>query len=434
MNIQHLHKRRGYWYYIRRVPDHARTVDTRKWINKTTGIRIADDPRGISARARMSDFEIGLETEWADKLAGRDPAPRAAYKRCLAITGAHHLPYLEQSAVERLDNTKFAQRLDIVHADLTHEVAAAMLGTVRPPAPRLSELVDEYVKLNAASLNKKSANQMKKWRVARDTSIATFIKVIGRDLELTEITRAHVIALRNHWNAQATTAAIKIESANKYVGRVASLFKAVCEAHQIGSGDVFAKITIKGGTTGKRSSLDPKWIQSVLLADGALDGLNPEARAILYIVADTGIRPAEACNLLPARICLNHAIPHIQIRPDGCELKTLHSLRDIPLVGAALLAAKEFPNGFPQYRHKNDSLSAAINKYLRQNFPELEANQSLYSLRHSFKNRLRSVHCGDEMKDALMGHENDKPDYGEISLQDKLYWLEKIQFRPPSRF
>ena len=32
-----------------------------------------------------------------------------------------------------------------------------------------------------------------------------------------------------------------------------------------------------------------------------------------------------------------------------------------------------------------------------------------------------------------MGHEYDLPEYGEPSLEDKLYWLRKIAFKPPGR-
>ena len=96
------------------------------------------------------------------------------------------------------------------------------------------------------------------------------------------------------------------------------------------------------------------------------------------------------------------------------------------------MAMRKHPNGFPRYVDRNAQASAAINAYFRSNFA-LDANQSLYSLRHTFKNRLRSIRCQDEISARLMGHEYELPAYGEPSLEDKLYWLKKIAFRPPSR-
>lgn len=102
MRLRHLRKRRGYWKYIRRVPDRARPVDPRKWINKTTGIRIADDPRGISAGARAAQLETLLITQWEDRLAGRAPAPAIAFARNVDIAKRFAVAYLAHDEVRQL--------------------------------------------------------------------------------------------------------------------------------------------------------------------------------------------------------------------------------------------------------------------------------------------------------------------------------------------
>jgi hypothetical protein len=68
-------------------------------------------------------------------------------------------------------------------------------------------------------------------------------------------------------------------------------------------------------------------------------------------------------------------------------LKTKHSKRIIPLVGVSLEAFGAFPNGFPRYAD-NPTLSATINKYLRENGLLETAEHFLYSLRHSFEDRM----------------------------------------------
>jgi integrase len=432
MTIPYMHKRRGYWYYIRRVPLEARAFEPRPFVLKSTKVRIGDDPRGVVARARIHDIDSAQAARWQDLIAGIDPDARARYQRNLRIASEERLPYLLKPEIAALPDEDFLHRLQLVAAKPSPELASALFGTVAPPGIKLSELLDEYCKLNAASLAMKSANQMQKWKVARQTSIQVFMNVNQGDMEISKITRAHVLAYRNHWNQQAVEGNIQIGSANKYIGRFTSIIKAVAETHQLAITSLFEKIYISGEKTGKRPSFETAWVQSVLLAEGALAGLNDEARAIIYLIAETGLRLVEACNLTKSTIKLDHTIPHIQVRPEGRQLKTDQSERDIPLVGVALMAMKQHPEGFPRYRDKNATASALINKFLKANF-KIEGSQTLYSLRHTFKNRLRSARCQDEISARLMGHEYDLPEYGEPSLEDKLYWLQKIAFKPPGR-
>jgi len=60
------------------------------------------------------------------------------------------------------------------------------------------------------------------------------------------------------------------------------------------------------------------------------------------------------------------------------------------------MAMRAQPDGFPRYRDKADVLSALVNKalYARGLRPELE--QSLYSLRHTFEDRLTAVDAPDK--------------------------------------
>ncbi|WP_366942749.1 hypothetical protein [uncultured Paracoccus sp.] len=52
---------------------------------------------------------------------------------------------------------------------------------------------------------------------------------------------------------------------------------------------------------GQRPPFSSGWIQDKLLAQGALDGLNEEARAILLAMVNTGGRPSEIANLTAVR-------------------------------------------------------------------------------------------------------------------------------------
>ena len=61
-------------------------------------------------------------------------------------------------------------------------------------------------------------------------------------------------------------------------------------------------------------------------------------------------------------------------------------------------------------------------------------DHSVYSLRHSFKDRLIGAEAPDSLIDSLMGHKTYKPKYGKgPSLELKLKFLGAIAFRPPER-
>ena len=145
------------------------------------------------------------------------------------------------------------------------------------------------------------------------------------------------------------------------------------------------------------------------------------------------MRPSEVVNLTTATIALDAEVPYVQVRPDERRMKTKYARRDIPLVGAALMAARAHPNGFPRYRDKAAGLSAAVNKFLDKHGLRPTSEHTLYSLRHTFKDRLRAVEAPEELVDGLMGHKTNKPQYGAgHGLVQRHQWLHRIAFRPPS--
>lgn len=154
------------------------------------------------------------------------------------------------------------------------------------------------------------------------------------------------------------------------------------------------------------------WIKEKLLAPGALDGRNIEARNILRALVNTGARPGEIANLRPEHIHLDANIPHISIEPTkDRQLKTANSRRKIPLVGVSLEAMREWPEGLPRYVDK-PGLSATINKYLRENHLVETPTHTLYGLRHRFEDQLLAANVDERIRRDLMGHALKRERYG----------------------
>ena len=167
----------------------------------------------------------------------------------------------------------------------------------------------------------------------------------------------------------------------------------------------------KEGEANTRPPFSIKWLSEVLLAPGALDGLNAEARCIMLGMVNTGYRPSEGAMLTAAQIRLDAEVPHIKIEPVGRTLKTSHSRRVIPLTGISLEAFRQFPNGFPRYAD-NPTLSDTINKFLRENGLMESERHTLYSLRHSFEDRMLAAGVDERIRRDLMGHALKRERYG----------------------
>lgn len=195
----------------------------------------------------------------------------------------------------------------------------------------------------------------------------------------------------------------------------------------------FADLHFSDNGSRRRPSFDTEWITEKLLKVDALAGLNAQAWGIL--LAETGARPSEICNLLPEHIILDADVPHISIdsRDDPQmprELKTDHSHRKIPLVGMALEVFQKFSSGFDRYFEREEAASAAINKYLLANTLRPTPDHKLYSLRHSFEDRLKEHGVDQEMRELLMGHRRSRTEYGEGgSLAWRRSLMERVALR-----
>jgi len=147
------------------------------------------------------------------------------------------------------------------------------------------------------------------------------------------------------------------------------------------------------------------------LASGALGGLNTEARCIVLGMVNTGYRPSEGAALLGAHINLAAAVPHISIEADGRHLKSKHAKRVIPLTGVSLEAFRQCPDGFPRYRD-NPSLSATVNKFMRENGLMETPGHTLYSMRHAFEDRMLAAGVDERIRRDLFGHSLGRERYG----------------------
>ncbi|WP_334150750.1 integrase [Hyphomicrobium sp.] len=426
--------RGGIWYLVRRVPKAYAHLDDRRVVKLTTGIRVVNDPRGIRATKVVAQLSESLEEDWREMAAGRDPDLHRRFERSQRMVMNRGLSYIpaENLAVGPLE--EIVRRLDIlVREKAGPEVASAVLGCVDEPTLMLSGLAEVYEGAQSASLASMSPNQVRRWRWCVKRAIANVVSVIG-DKSVLDLTREDGIAVRRSFQKRILEGEIVINSANIEMGRFRKILRVVKMERQIDIPlSAFDDLRIDGGDKRHRPPFETDFIQSAILAEGALGGLAPEARRVVYVMADTGMRPSEIVNLLPHHIHLDAPVPYVSIRAEGRRLKTKPSERDIPLVGCALAALRLQPEGFPTYRDLSDDLSAEVNEYLQERGLRPTPEHSLYSLRHSFEDRLTALDPPDKIIGRFMGHKQLRERYGKGPTIKHLHsWIKRIAFRPPS--
>lgn len=431
----YLTKRNGFWQYARRVPDEFTKLDLRGVVKLSTKIRIADDPKAVRARKVAERLNKETEAYWKGLRDGRSMEARDRYME--ARRRARSLGFDYATVPELVDRPiadilERFERLIALKMPEDEQVHAAVLGGEPEPELSLSGLFERFEAITAASRISMSPDQIRKWKNPKKRAITNLMEVIG-DKPIHRVTRGDALDFRVWWQDRVLTGEVDIGTANKDIGHVNKMFREIERADRLGLQPVFSELRIEGESTASRIPYPASFVQEQILKDGALDQLNDEARRVLYLIAETGLRLSEAVNLTRETIHLNAAIPYVSVRPIGRKMKTEQSARDIPLVGVALMAMEAQPDGFPRYRDKGAGLSAIVNKVLG-NAKLRPEGQTLYSLRHTFEDRLTAVEAPEKLIANLMGHKYSRPKYGAgPSLAQKREWLQRIAFTPPSR-
>jgi integrase len=431
-----LTRRNGTWHFVRRVPAEFTSFDQRSVIRHSTKVRVAEDRNGRRASRIAQKLNEQLEGYWCSLAHGLHDSQISRYEAARRRARTLGFEYLENDQLIARHPEKRLERLEaLVTKGVVDDptARAALLGTEKRSVFLVSKLFEEYQSLVEVELKGMSPNQLRCWRLGRIRAVRQFVEVTG-DKPVTDITQADGLDYVDWWRERVIAGEAATKTANRDIGQLSRMLKDMAVRRRHSIPDIFKGLSLRGGADKSRSPFDPNFIQGRFLSAGALDGLNEDARYVLYVLMETGLRLSEVVNLQPNAIHLDGKIPYVRIQPDGRRLKTEDSIREIPLVGVALKAMQLRPNGFPRYQDKSSSLSALVNKFLRNNGLRPTKDHTVYSLRHSFKDRLVAAEAPDSLIDSLMGHKTYKPKYGKgPPLELKVKFLELIAFACPER-
>lgn len=424
-DTKHLIKRNNCYHLKRRVPKRYSHVEDRDtiWVAlKTDSLREA----GEKAVGIWKQQIAGWEAEMAGKQGVADKHFEAI-SELAQIKGYHYLPAQKVSVLPIDELLQRIEAIPVRYGIPDEAQAAALLGGSELPKLTVSQTLEVYWDLARDKILNKSPDQKRRWKAPRIKAVQNFINLLG-DKELDKINREDAVAFRNWWLDRIENENLTPNSANKDLIHIKSVLETVNDLKKLDLTLPFSGLTLKEGHRPARPAFSSEWIEQRLLADGALDGMNLEARIIFLVMINTGARPSEIANLTNEKIQLDCDYPHILIRSEqDREIKSDNSERVIPLTGCSLDAMQLSPNGFPRYRD-NPSLSATINSYLSDNGLRETPKHSAYSLRHSFEYRLRRAKVDDRLRAELFGHSYDREKYGGPTLDELTEAIQLVSF------
>lgn len=430
-DLRWLVKREDRWYFVRRIPSKIAHLDQRP------RVRISCETGVLADAMRIRD-KLNAETEayWESLLAGTASDARERYQAAVSrarLEGFVYRPAAlgsvsDRELIERLRRLGLAVEKagDAAPAPDEAQLVQALRGTAVEPDLMLSGLVEDYESLTKQDRRQMSEMQVRKWRLPHVRAIRNIISVVG-DKPIGGLTRSDAIAFRDWWYGRLDEG-MSVESANKDLTHVGKMIAKVSDLRDLGLPRQFRGLRFADEGDKKRPPYSPEFIRDRILAPGTLDALNDAARGVVLAMVNTGARPSELAGMRVEDIRLDAEIPHIAIIDyPGRVLKTKFSRRELPVVGPSLEGAKLLAATGGKYKDRGGTLSATVNKFLVENKLLEEPGQTLYSLRHGFKDRLTEADAPDLIDAELMGHKFDRPDYGKgPTLAKKLEWILKV--------
>ena len=225
------------------------------------------------------------------------------------------------------------------------------------------------------------------------------------DRSLDQYTGADAAKLRDHLKDRG----LGFSSIQRNYGCINAVINFVIKEHGLACNNAFAGVYLPVEQISKKRK--PVSIDSIIKLQFECFRIDDDLRHLIGLISDSGLRLAEATGLMRRDLIVDTRKPYLIVRPHSHRsLKTASSERIVPLVGAALWAAKRVLDTepshycFPRYTDKNrcnsNSASAALNKWIKT---VCGKEAVIHGLRHSFRDRLRMVETPTEIIDQLGG-------------------------------
>ena len=387
------------WYYRRRTPkDVAELLNLPSGHTKAVCLFTSNEVTASKAAIKLA---VQDDADWARLRSGK---PASVHEQAVNLLGQFGITLGKEPS--ELEHDLFVQHIEkllgrageerVYEGEdpvelLDNSVAAAALRLARGEFT-VSHALEFYLELHGMG---KPKDFFKQSRIA----VAQLVDSAG-DRELTSFRRADA----NAFVRKSLDRGVKTKTVRRRLNVLRALFSVVIREKELDCQNPFDKVVVpgEGGDTTQRMPFGEEQqaiFRQVVTSAPRLDDLSQ----MLAMLLDTGARLAEIVGLRADDVVLDADIPHIRLlNHDHRRLKNGASVRDIPLVGAALTAATRAVERasrsrsdflFSRYNTAGGcdahTASATLNKRIRS----LGIDLTCHSLRHTMRDRLRAVEC-----------------------------------------
>lgn len=425
--VKYLYKQGDYYVYNRRVPDEIAHIETRRRIK--VSLKTADENEAIIRAAK-----VNKETEkYFESIAlyGTSDRQRDRYQQAVKLAAHYGFDYKEAESIEQDASVgEVLKRLETASDHIDNPaVVASVLGGVKKPELRLNGIPDLYFEIAKGDVLDKNENQLRIWKNSRTRAIANMIDIIGNKI-ITDLNRNDALNFRDHWLERITDEGLSVKTANKELGHIDKMIRVICEHYRLPFTPLFTGLRFAGqAAKNPRPPFTTEFIMERLLAPDALPGINEAGRALIHLMSETGARPAELVGLDESEVFLDAPVPYIVIKKNQHRtLKTKNSERELPLTGHALRAAQDGAiEKMKKYQARQIALIETVRMYFKRHEIMPSKYHTLYSLRHSFEDRMIAVDAPERIKAELMGHRYSRSKYGlGAVLKQRQEWVLKF--------
>jgi len=317
---------------------------------------------------------------------------------CLKTKSSVSAIRASKSLYQRLDDYWTSIRLTKMQVPAEHLLVSKPSVNSHSNAPLLSEALSTYLKL-------KGEGKDKIFIRAANRNIKYVIDLLG-NLPIDEYSSKDAAKFRDYLLDRG----LLVSSVKRIFSSIRSIINLSISEEGISCTNAFSKTYMpENNNVEIRKPIPKKDIRHIQSLCREYDD---DLRWLVALLSDTGMRLGEGVGLLKSDINLDCEIPHIRLIPHPWRrLKTRASERYIPLTIQAQWACqrilehnKDSLFAFPRYTSSKgcnaNSASAALNKWMKE---KLSKPYVIHGFRHAFRDRLRAVECPSEVIDQLGG-------------------------------
>jgi integrase len=407
VEVKHLQLKGRTYYFRRRIPEHVRQLYPGRKRELFFSLKTSDLTEAAKKADRHARQQDALWTAHQNGDVEYGPEVHAAALAMLEAYGLKPGEYDKHWKGQDVEPDPFIWRLEALsggEGEIIKEqlppharLAANLFYGIEKSVPFLSEALALYQSL-------KGEDDGTKEHSSRQRAVTKFLEGAG-DMPVDRYAREHARAFVESLAAEG----LKTTTIRRYVRYVSPVFNLAIREYELARPNIFDNIIIpRLGHDAKE--VVPFTDDELLILQKACRDRDDDMRWLAALVSDTGMRLGEAVGLACSDVRLADAIPHVVVRwTDTRRVKTAHSERKVPLVGAALWAAEralENASGdhlFPRYIKSGKSSATSASNALAKWIKSLGIPKTTHALRHAMRDRLRNAGATEEIADRIGG-------------------------------